>query len=146
MGTNAFNLTSANSLTNVGALDIETSDTLSDTSGLYPLGIGRQQWPFSEDGGGAGYNTDTGTWSDVALFYQTLTPQQIARLYAAGIGGQIQVTPNGPGSQVLNWIQGGILQSATNAAGPYTDVAGSPVPPYTNSVPATGKMFYRVRW
>jgi hypothetical protein len=142
LGNSASNLVSAT----LTGLALPTSDDAGDTAGLPAPGLGRIQWPYSEDGGGAGYNTMTGTWSDVAIFYSSLTPQQVNQLYVAGIGAWITETPNGAGGLVLNWTQGGILQQANSVSGPYTDVGGSPVPPYTAPLLKTGNVFYRARF
>jgi hypothetical protein len=45
---------------------------------------------------------------------------------------------------ILNWFSGATLQEASSLTGPWTDVGGSPTPPY--SVPMTSAQeFYRVR-
>jgi hypothetical protein len=127
-----------------GSLSISDSDTLGDTAGLYPLGLGRNQWPFSEDGGGAGYNTMSGTWSDVAIFYQSLSASSITNLYLSGVGQAIYAAPDGLGNLTMNWNPAFTLQQADLVTGPWTDVGGSPTPPY--SVPMTSSnKFYRVR-
>jgi len=141
LGNNTSNLVSST----LTGLALPTSDDAGDTAGLPPPGLGRIQWPYSEDGGGAGYNTMTGTWSDVAILYQSLTPQQVTRLYVAGIGAGITGTPDGSGNLVLNWTQGGILQQASSVNGPYTDVGGSPVAPYSVPLQKSGNKFYRAR-
>ncbi len=45
---------------------------------------------------------------------------------------------------VITWAGPSVLQSATNAAGPYLDVTGA-TSPYTNSLPATRVRFFRLR-
>jgi hypothetical protein len=47
---------------------------------------------------------------------------------------------------VVSWPGGGFLQSATNVLGPYIDVPGFPLSPYTDSsaIPPTNR-FYRLR-
>jgi hypothetical protein len=82
----------------------------------------------------------------VAVFYESLTPQQVTNLFLAGVGVQIKGAPDGAGNLNLNWLPGGTLQEANSVTGPYTDVSGSPTPPY--SVPistATPQHYYRVR-
>ena len=140
LGNNTSNLVSA-SLTGLALPD---STTAGDTASLYPPGLGRMEYPFVEDGGGSGYLTEPGTWSDVAIFYSSLTPQQITSLYVAGIGSWITGTPSGSNLN-LNWTQGCILQQASNLNGPYTDVGGAPVPPYSVPIGKSGNVFYRVR-
>lgn len=141
VGTNQVSLVSAKS----GAIGpIADSATLGDTAGLYPLGIARNQWPWAEDGNGAPWASTPSSWSDVAIYYQSLTPQQITSLYLAAVGLGVQGTPDGSGNLVLNWISGATLQEATSVTGPWTDVGGSPTPPY--SVPMTAaQKFYRVK-
>ena len=140
MGPNPASLISAVS----GPLTISDSTTLGDTAGLYPFGLGRNQWPWAEDGNGAPWASTPGTWSDVAIFYQSLSAAQIQNLYVAGVGLWIQGTPDGSGNLILNWVPGGTLQQATSVTGPYTDVNGSPTPPY--SVPISVQPhFYRVK-
>ena len=141
LGNNSSNLVTA-SLT---GLTLPDSTTAGDTAGLYPPGLGRMEWPYTEDGGGSGYNTEPGTWSDVAIFYSSLTPQQITSLYVAGTGSWITGVPDGAGNLDLNWTQGCILQQASNVNGPYTDVGGTPVPPYSVPIGKSGNVFYRVR-
>jgi hypothetical protein len=145
LGNNTSNLVSA-SLTGLALPD---SNTAGDTAGLYPPGLGREQWPFDEDGGGNPWGTMVGTWSDVAIFYSSLTPQQVTSLYKAGVGKgivlTISVTPDGAGNLILNWTPGGVLQQASSVNGAYTDVAGSPVPPYSVPIIKTVNAFYRVR-
>ncbi|MDB6110160.1 MAG: hypothetical protein JWR69_1910, partial [Pedosphaera sp.] len=48
-------------------------------------------------------------------------------------------------NQVLDWVGSFHLQSATNVVGPYVDVPGVVVGPYTNNVGAAPEMFYRLR-
>jgi hypothetical protein len=64
----------------------------------------------------------------------------------AGVGVQIAGTPDGAGNLNLNWLQGGILQEASSVTGPYTDVGGSPTPPYSVPIPrTTAQHYFRVR-
>jgi len=141
VGTNQFSLVSANSGP-IGPLS--DSATLNDNGGLYPFGVCRNQWPWAEDGNGAPWASTPSSWSDVAIYYQSLTPAQIQNLYLAGVGLAIQGTPDGAGNLVLNWIPGLTLQEAASVSGPWTDVGGSPTPPY--SVPMTAaQKFYRVK-
>lgn len=46
---------------------------------------------------------------------------------------------------ILTWPGTYTLQSAPAVTGPYTDVAGPSVSPYTNSIPAAGQQFFRLR-
>ena len=80
------------------------------------------------------------------MFYQSLTPQQIKNLYLAGIGVWIDARPDGAGNLNLNWLPGGTLQEANSVTGPYTDVGGSPTPPYSVPIPTTtAQHYYRVK-
>jgi hypothetical protein len=78
---------------------------------------------------------------DVAVYNYVLSPQQIqnhflntTRLTAVQYGTNI----------VITW-GAGTLQSATSVSGPYTNVSGTPTSPYTNSVSAASKLFYRAQ-
>jgi hypothetical protein len=126
-------------------LALDDSTTAGDTSGLYPPGISREQWPFDEAGGGNPWGTIPGVWSDVTIFYSSLTPSQVAALYQAGIGPWISEAPDGAGNMVLTWAPGSVLQQASSVNGVYTDVAGSPVSPYSVPISKTGNVFYRAR-
>ncbi len=143
VGTDKSNLVSAT----LTGLALPTSDDVGDTAGLYAPGLGRMQWPYSEDGGGAPWNTRAGTWSDVAIFFHSLTPCDITNLYLSGAGFSLSATKNG-GNLDLNWdtCPGFILQQANAVTGPWTDVGGSPTPPH--SVPINGALperYYRLR-
>jgi len=143
VGTDKSNLVSAT----LTGLSLPTSDDAGDTAGLYAPGLGRMQWPYSEDGGGAPWNTRSGTWSDVAVFNHSLTTCDITNLYLSGEGFSLSAVKNGANLD-LNWSQcpGFILQQANAVNGPWTDVGGSPTPPY--SVPINASLperYYRVR-
>jgi hypothetical protein len=123
-----------------------TSDEAGDTAGLYAPGLGRMQWPYSEDGGGQPWNTKSGTWSDVAVFNQSLSASSITNLYLSGVGMAIYATADGLGNLILNWNPVFTLQQADAVTGPWTDVSGSPTSPY--SVPinmAITQHYYRLR-
>jgi hypothetical protein len=139
------NKASLNSAVDSG-LSLSDSTTLGDTPYLTPLCIGRNPLPWAEGGGGSQWASTPGIWSDVSIFYQALTPEQITSLFLAGAGVWIEGTPDGAGNLTLNWVPGGTLQEANSVTGPYTDVSGSPTPPY--SVPistATTQHYYRVK-
>ncbi len=125
-------------------LSLPTSDEAGDTAGLYPPGLGRMEWPYSEDGGGQPWNTMNGTWSDVAIFNYTMSPASVTNLYLTGVGQAVYAAPDGLGNYNLNWNPAFTLQQAGALTGPWTDVGGSPTSPL--SVPMTGDhQFYRVR-
>jgi len=57
----------------------------------------------------------------------------------------LSVSANGS-DVILNWAGSHTLQSATNVAGPYLDVAGPVLTgPYTNSTLAPAQMYFRLR-
>jgi hypothetical protein len=123
-----------------------TSDEAGDTAGLYPPGLGRITWPFSEDGSGAGYNTMTGTWSDVAIFNYVLSPSSITNLYLSGVGQAIYAAPDGLGNLTMQWNPAFTLQQANLLTGPWADVSGSPTPPYSMPIDTlVSQRFYRLR-
>jgi hypothetical protein len=85
------------------------------------------------------FNTFQGSIDDTAFYNYALTPQQVFNHYIDATLITIQETGN---NMVLTWPVG-VLQSSTNAAGPFFDVAGA-TSPRTNGV--TGKAsFWRVR-
>lgn len=140
-GTNKVSLNSVVS----GALPVYNSDDFSDTAGLSVLAVGRNPWPWAEDGNGSQWASLTGTWSDIAVFYQSLTAEQVTNVYLAGVGVWIDATPDGLGNLNLNWMPGGTLQEATDVMGPYTDI-GAATPPYSVPVsPMTASKFYRIK-
>ena len=142
VGTNATSLVSSGS--GAGSLSIADSTTLGDTAGLTPLAIGRNPIPWAEGGNGSQWASNPGAWSDVAIFYQSLTPAQIQNLYLAGVGLWIQATPDGAGNLILNWLPGATLQQASDVRGPYTDI-GTATPPYSVPMTTTGNVFYRLK-
>ncbi len=147
VGNAAGYLQSASSYDTFGAEDVETSDANGDTlPNLYPIGFGRESWPFDEDGGGNPWGTMNSTWSDVAIFNYTLSATSVTNLYLAGVGQGVYAAPDGLGNLILNWYPGFTLQSANNSVfGPYSTVGGSPVPPYSVALPTTGSKYYRAR-
>jgi hypothetical protein len=92
---------------------------------------------------GGGYFT--GYISDVALYPQALTTNQVATLYSAATGLFYNVTLTNQmssGNLILSWPGNGRLMQSTNLAGPWsTNSTASPV-----TIPPVGtQMFYRVR-
>lgn len=92
-----------------------------------------------------GVNFFSGSLSDVAMYQQALTSNQITLLYSAASGVFYDVTLTNRisgGNLVLNWIGNGKLLEATNVLGPWTTNAGiSPV----TIVPDQPQRFYRIR-
>jgi hypothetical protein len=91
-----------------------------------------------------------GQMDEVALYRKALSPADLKRHFDAAIG-NVPLGPNeinlitlSQGHVVIDWNVGGILQSATNVAGPYADVPGAIAPPYANLLP-TQPTFWRVR-
>jgi hypothetical protein len=129
----------------LSGLSLPTSDAANDTAGLYAPGLGRMQWPYSEDGGGAPWNTKQATWSDVAVFFYSLPGQSVTNLYLSGVGKAVYGGNDGQGNLNMNWNPSFILQEGPSVNGPWTDVAGSPVPPYAVPLNSNSQRFYRVR-
>jgi hypothetical protein len=82
--------------------------------------------------------------SDVAIYNYVLSSSQIQTVYQAGVllpPVGLSLTNVGANVQ-LNWNYG-VLQSATNIAGPFSDMTNV-VPPY-QIAPTNGQEFFRVR-
>lgn len=91
-----------------------------------------------------------GQMDEVALYRKALSPADLKRHFDAAIG-NVPLGPNeinlitlSQGHVIIDWNVGGVLQSATNVAGPYADVPGAIAPPYANLLP-TQPTFWRVR-
>jgi hypothetical protein len=141
VGNDNSNLVSAT----LSGLALPTSDDAGDTAGMPPIGLGRMQWPYSEDGAGAPWNTRSATWSDVAIFFHTLEPAAITNLYLTGVGQAVYATPNGANLD-LKWNPAFILQQADSVTGPWTDVGGSPASPFSAPInPALPQRYYKAR-
>lgn len=109
------------------------------------LGVGRTPVPWADDGNGAPWTSAGGTWSDIGVFYQVLTPAQIKALFVAGAGLWIEGTPDGGGNLLLNWVSGFTLQEASNVTGPWTDIGAATPPNYSVPIATVGNKFYRVK-
>lgn len=92
-----------------------------------------------------GINFLAGSMSDLAMYQQVLTPNQVATLYSAATGIFYDVTLTNQWSGaglVLSWPGNGMLLESTNVAGPWsTNAAKSPV---TNS-PSQPQKFFKVQ-
>ena len=88
-------------------------------------------------------NYFAGNIDEVALFNEALTTAQIQTLYSAATAGPVQLRIQQFGNPVVLTWPYGTLQSADEAAGVYTNLAGA-TSPYTNSFTAQRK-FFRVR-
>lgn len=142
MGTNKTSLVSA---TSDPLLVFSSGDNGDAATSLSPLVVGRNPWPWAESGNGSQWASWVGTYSDVSVIYESLTPAQIQSLYEAGIGLWIDSKPDGAGNTILNWLPGHTLQQADNVQGPYTDI-GAATPPYSVPLsPATATKFYRIK-
>jgi hypothetical protein len=113
------------------------------------LAVGRTDYGWATGNNAWGYVR--GQYSDVAIFYQSLTPAAITNLYVAGFGTGIRVVgqSDGAGNLKLDWYPGLTLQEADLVAGPYTDVIDpvttlAPTPPYSQATTNT-QHYYRVR-
>jgi hypothetical protein len=119
-------------------------DGKEDSSRTGPAG-GRASSPVLHIGniasGGGFY---TGYISDVAVYPEVLTTNQIATLYSAATGLFYNITLTNQfsgGNLVLSWPGNGKLLQSTNLAGPWTtNVSASPV----TVTPAAPQQFYRV--
>ncbi len=137
-GTDPFTLQSVTRSSIVGT-------NYSNISGSLPngrLALGRTDYAWAQ------YNNSwadhVAQFNDAAVFNTALTPSAITNLFLSGVGLTVGATPDGGGNLSLNWLPVLTLQQATSVTGPWTDVGGSPTPPY--SVPMTSaQKFYRVR-
>jgi hypothetical protein len=101
---------------------------------------------YGAGGAGAG-----GAVDDVGVWRRALTPLEAAAIYVAGISNQASFTSTTvtlsiqrSGSQLqLSWPSG-VLQSADQVTGTYSDITPAPSSPYLVS-PSLSKKFYRVR-
>ncbi len=116
-----------------------------DSTLIGPIGV-RTNSPALRIGSlQTGVNFFSGSISDVTLYQQILTTNQIATLYSAATGIFYNVTLtnriNGA-SLVLSWPGNGKLLEATNLAGPWTtNVSASPA----TVTPNQPQKFYRIR-
>jgi hypothetical protein len=125
--------------------------TTPDGTGLLP--IANANWAVGARGrwkNGSGFPASgedrqfTGLIDEPAIYNHALTAQQIQAHYSAGVFGPHPLAISFAGGSVTLTYSNGTLQSATDVAGTYTDVAGAGSP-YT--VPATGpKKFFRLRF
>jgi hypothetical protein len=124
---------------NGGFMTLVNSTTLGESN--LRLGVGRNPIPWADDGNGAPWTSSGGTWSDVAVLYQTLTEAQIKGLFLTA-SSWINGTPDGLGNLTLTWASGFSLEEASTLEGPWTDVEATS--PY--SVPISpGNKFYRTK-
>lgn len=130
---------------NGGYMTLVDSTTIGESATLSPLAVGRNPWPWADDGNGAPWASAGGTWSDVAVHYQALTAGQIKGLFVAGAGLWIDGTPDGGGNLLLNWVSGFTLQEASNVTGPWTDIGAATPPNYSVPISTVGNKFYRVK-
>jgi hypothetical protein len=148
-GTNSFTSVSSADingipdLENGGFMTLVNSTAIGDSN--LRLGVGRTPVPWADDGNGAPWTSAGGTWSDIAVFYQVLTAEQIKGLYLAGGAGRwLEGIPDGSGNLTLNWTSGFTLQEAAAVTGPWTDIVDA-TPPYSAPITTTGAKFYRVK-
>jgi hypothetical protein len=111
----------------------------SDTFGTTWL-IGRDNNSSADDGS----RTFNGVIDEVAVFTQSLTPDQVQLLYASGLSGApLKVSVQRSGTNIIvTWPKGTLLQ-ADDVSGPWTVVTGA-TSPYTTSA-ASGNKFFRVQ-
>lgn len=119
-----------------GKLDATTNGPAGSRTSSPALRLGSLQ---------TGVNFFAGSLSDVSMFQQVLTSNQIAKLYGAASGIFYDVTLTNritSGNLVLNWIGNGKLLEATNVLGPWTtNAATSPV----TVTPDQPQKFYRIQ-
>jgi len=89
----------------------------------------------------AQFGTFLGTLDETAFYNYALTPAQVQAHYAGSVW--LTITQTGPTSVSLAW-PAGVLQSAPQASGTYTDVPGAPTSPYTHNS-SGAPTYYRVR-
>lgn len=128
---------------NIGYMTIVNSTTLGESN--LRLGVGRNPIPWADDGNGQPWTSTGGTWSDIAVFYQVLTPEQIKGLFVAGAGLWVEATTDGAGGLYLTWLSGFTLQEAETVTGPWTDIGAATPPNYYVPMATTGNKFYRVK-
>jgi hypothetical protein len=132
-----------------GALSLYVDGTLS-ASGSFPVGglllsnsvpvsIGsKQQNPPNYDA------QTSGSLGEVAVYKYALNPAQIMAHYQSGTNSIAFLSIHSAnGSLILDWPAGGVLQSASQAAGPYSDVSNAV--PSSSVTPANQQEFYRLR-
>ena len=100
-------------------------------------------WYIGSDTDGA-TRTFIGTIDEVGIFSYSMTPSQLQQLYRFGYSGApVSLTIQQSGANVLLTWGHGVLQSASQVQGPYTDVIGAN-PPYLTPISGT-QQFFRVR-
>jgi O-glycosyl hydrolase len=124
-----------------GSAAIPANSGITNASNV-PLAIGARAASAA-----TGYTKQFLGWiNDVALYNYALSSNQVQTLYQAGVSfppvGLTLTNLDGNHLQ-CNWNYG-VLQSATNIAGPYQDMANV-TQPYVVTLTNTPQMFYRVR-
>lgn len=115
--------------------------TVADPMGA--LTVNNADWALGSTGNGWA-NNFAGAVDEPAIYSTALTAAQVANHYVIGKGGTTALTVTQAGANVnIAWPLGTTLQQSTTAAGPYTDVPGSPTSPL--SVAPSGTKFYRWR-
>lgn len=124
-----------------GSVAIPASSGITNSSAV-PLVIGARASSAT-----SGFNNQFHGWlDDVALFNYALNPNQVQTLYQAGVSlppAGLTLTTLDSSHLQCNWNYG-VLQCATNVAGPYQDMTNMPQP-YTLLVTNSPQFFYRVR-
>jgi hypothetical protein len=108
-------------------------------SNSVPVSIGsKQQNPPNYDA------QTSGSLGEVAVYKYALNPAQIMAHYQSGTNSIAFLSIHSAnGSLILDWPAGGVLQSASQAAGPYSDVSNAV--PSSSVTPANQQEFYRLR-
>ncbi len=120
-----------------GTLVAATTDTVG------ALALPGLEWAVGSRGDGDA-DAFKGLVDEAAIYNKALSAAQIAAHYSGGVGvvRSLSIAPVG-GNVSITW-SGATLQSADEAAGTYSDVAGSPQSPLTVT-PAGARKFYRLR-
>ena len=105
-------------------------------------------WTWSRQSGTAPVHDlqFVGTIDEVAIYNKALSAAQVLAHYQAGTNQYVALALTNAlsGQFQLNWIwPAGTLQSATNVAGPYTNVTGA-ASPFAVTPDATNR-FYRLK-
>lgn len=124
-----------------GSVAIPISSGITNSSTV-PLVIGARASSAS-----SGFNKQFLGWiDDVALFNYALNSNQVQTLYQAGVSlppAGLRLTALDSSHLQCNWNYG-VLQTATNATGPYQDMTNV-TQPYTMMISNAEQSFYRVR-
>jgi hypothetical protein len=115
----------------------------SATNAVGALALPGLEWAIGSQGDGNG-GFLSGLVDEAAIYNKALSAAQIAAHYASAVGAVRSLSIARAGGNVAITWSGGTLQSADEATGTYSDVAGSPQSPLTVT-PAAARKFYRLK-